>query len=340
MQQNRIMSTETARPRVTTSKRKLIILSGLPRSGTTWVGKIFDSHPLTLYRHEPDSWYRLNAVPLGPDVVAADEYRDMIGDFIGGIESMMATKVAGSLPAFPKHYYTPWIFQFRKLWIAGAKVLGTALGELPIPPFVDYAHYPEIVLVWKSIESTARLGVIATLFPETRIIHLVRHPCGYVASILRGEAARKFTEVAPSNEDLGIFDTFLDTPQARSHDLNLDALAAMHPTERLAWRWVLFNEKAMDDLHGLGNAMTIRYEDLCQNPMSRTKEAFEFSGLSWNDQTERFLTKSTSANNDSYYSIQKNPQEASTRWQTQLSPRDIELVEGVVKETTPGRLYY
>ena len=31
-----------------------ILLFGMPRSGTTWLGKIFDSHPQVLYRHEPD----------------------------------------------------------------------------------------------------------------------------------------------------------------------------------------------------------------------------------------------------------------------------------------------
>ena len=36
------------------SRSAPILLVGLPRSGTTWVGKIFDSHPSTLYLHEPD----------------------------------------------------------------------------------------------------------------------------------------------------------------------------------------------------------------------------------------------------------------------------------------------
>ena len=31
-----------------------ILIVGAPRSGTTWLAKIFDSHPATLYRHEPD----------------------------------------------------------------------------------------------------------------------------------------------------------------------------------------------------------------------------------------------------------------------------------------------
>ena len=31
-----------------------ILVLGYPRSGTTWLAKIFDSHPDILYRHEPD----------------------------------------------------------------------------------------------------------------------------------------------------------------------------------------------------------------------------------------------------------------------------------------------
>ena len=32
-----------------------VMLVGSPRSGTTWMAKIIDSHPQVLYRHEPDS---------------------------------------------------------------------------------------------------------------------------------------------------------------------------------------------------------------------------------------------------------------------------------------------
>ena len=46
---------------------RVTLVFGLPRSGTTWLGKIFDSHPMTLYRHEPDSVERISGVPLLPD---------------------------------------------------------------------------------------------------------------------------------------------------------------------------------------------------------------------------------------------------------------------------------
>src|SRR5690348_2541774 len=38
----------------------VILVVGSPRSGTTWLAKIIDSHPDVLYRHEPDDF-----VPAG-----------------------------------------------------------------------------------------------------------------------------------------------------------------------------------------------------------------------------------------------------------------------------------
>jgi hypothetical protein len=35
-------------------RESLILILGLPRSGTSWLGKVFDSHPDVAYLHEPD----------------------------------------------------------------------------------------------------------------------------------------------------------------------------------------------------------------------------------------------------------------------------------------------
>ncbi len=48
--------------------QKQILIVGLPRSGTTWIGKLLDSSPLTLYLHEPDSFFRIPCLPYAPEL--------------------------------------------------------------------------------------------------------------------------------------------------------------------------------------------------------------------------------------------------------------------------------
>jgi sulfotransferase family protein len=46
-----------------------ILILGAPRSGTTWLAKIVDSHPDVLYRHEPDATLP-GPSPMTPDALA------------------------------------------------------------------------------------------------------------------------------------------------------------------------------------------------------------------------------------------------------------------------------
>lgn len=42
----------------------MILILGSPRSGTTWLAAIFDSHEDILYRHEPDIVVRQPLLPI------------------------------------------------------------------------------------------------------------------------------------------------------------------------------------------------------------------------------------------------------------------------------------
>ena len=44
-----------------------IFVFGMPRSGTSWLGKIFDSHPDVVFRHEPDIDFRNTSIPWYPE---------------------------------------------------------------------------------------------------------------------------------------------------------------------------------------------------------------------------------------------------------------------------------
>ena len=87
---------------------RLTLILGAPRSGTTWLAKIFDSHPDVLYRHEPDLVVPDNRIPS----ICADENAPALIEaargFVADLMHTHTLKTAGSLPVFPKRHDRPW----------------------------------------------------------------------------------------------------------------------------------------------------------------------------------------------------------------------------------------
>jgi len=107
-------------------EKPIILLFGMPRSGTTWIGKIFDSHPDVLYRHEPDSWIRIEGMPvLAPDK-NTDAIYNLAKDYVNKLESIRLPQVTSKLPLFEKNYSS---FIRGKMYEASA-LLSSAVGKV------------------------------------------------------------------------------------------------------------------------------------------------------------------------------------------------------------------
>lgn len=316
-----------------------ILVFGLPRSGTSWLGKIFDSQPDTLYRHEPDTAVKADAIPLTPTVDELDSYGTALVEYLNEMVDVRSTKVSAKLPVFPKSYLGPLRYQARQTAIWAAKIGSRLFGELSIPDLMTGREKRDVRLVWKSIESLGRLGMLSRLSRDFRIIHIIRHPCGFIASTLRGEAGSKFVSATPAAENRRVFEMLLSTEPARARGLTIGKLADLRPEERLAWRWLLFNEKAMLDAETADNCLTLRYEDLCADPMTEARRLFAFAGLDWAAQTESFVSRTVSRDDTAYYSLYKNPLRTANRWRDDMARDDIERVRAIVAESRPGLLY-
>lgn len=317
---------------------ELILLFGMPRSGTTWIGKIFDSHPATLYRHEPCSRGSLNFMPLF--TTAADDAPAAAGlhRFVRALPEVKDEKVSASLPIFPKQHYRTGTLWARRATVYGAKVLSRKLGPLPVPDPFRVRGAPGIP-VWKSIECLGRLGSIVRLQPGAAGIRILRDPCGFVSSVLRGEARGKFESRAASSEDWGLFELIAATDEARAAGLDLAALRAMAPDERLAAKWAIYHEHALNDTEGLPAVMSLRYEDMCRQPLEVTARVFQHCGLAMAPQTERFLSASTSRSSGEYYSVFKNPLESAYKWRDELSADSVQRIRRVVARFKVGQQY-
>ena len=315
----------------------LLFVVGSGRSGTTWLGKIFDSHPDTLYRHEPDTWQDRDDLPAVVMPEQTQQYARIMQDFVEGLPLSRDPRIGTKLPLFPKSYYSPLRFRLRQLCVAGAKAGGHIGLDLAVPHLFEYRNAKDLRVIWKSINSTGRVGLVASAIENSRTVVIVRHPCGHAASWLRGKQGGHFTGTTHRVENY--MRDLLDMPHARTHRLTEEAFKAMPPLEKHIWAWVLSNEKMMLDIEDRDDCTLIRYEDLCAQPLEVSQRLFEWAELSWNDQTEAFIKESTSNEDDGYYSVFKNPLSSAQRWREELSEKDVERILAVAQGSLPGRLY-
>lgn len=315
-----------------------VLLFAMPRSGSTWVAKILDTDPGVVYRHEPDSYERI-AVPLAPGAPYDESGRATVRDFVARLPRNKSANVSGKLPLFHKDYHSGLQRAVFGLYVYAAKALTRTGYAAVVPDLISPRAARRTTVVWKSIESLARLGLLLDACPDVRAVHLVRHPCGQIASVLRGERTHKFTSSRPSSEDYGIFEHFEGSGQYRDFGLSPERLRAMTAEERLAWRWALFNDKALaDNEHNPAYRLLI-YEDLCADPMRVAREIFDHCTLDWHPQSEEFIRQHSSSDKDEFYSIKRDPAKAANKWRSELTPRQIECILGVVRQSRCGAMF-
>lgn len=315
----------------------ITFILGAPRSGTTWLGKIFDSHPSVLYRHEPD----IAAAAKLPVLVANDDITpDLLCHARRVIEAQIlrrTVKTACSLPVFRKQADTPVSFGMRSAAAVTLKGLARVLPsryalQLRMPARFDQPAACSHVVV-KSVSSLGRAKLLAEAMPGARFIVILRNAFGQVASYLHGVRAGSFASDGPNPRII------LAAAHPR-YGLTEDKLSRMSLTERLAWDWTVMNEKALDDLEGLPQAMVIRHVDLAQDPLSSSRLLLQFARLPWTAQVETFVRRSSSSEGGGgYYSIWKRSSDVTGKWQTYLTAEEKRLIRDVMRETRVGKMW-
>lgn len=312
----------------------VFFLFGMPRSGTTWLGKIFDSHPATAYLHEPDSREPMPGVPLLLTGEEASRHTATLRSFVERLPQSRSVRVRGKLPLFRKVYRSGVVERAYRANVLMAKAVAAVTGEAPVFPM----GVPELN-IWKSIESPGRLPALLTLYPDARAVYIVRHPCGYVASVLRGERNARFGRATPAADDRGLYAQLLRGPAARAFGVTLDEIMSLTVEERLAWRWVLSNEHVLCHAQWPERVAFLKYEELCAAPHEKARSLLAFAGLDWSPETERFLDESTAGDDDAYYGVYREPVAAALRWQEELADEAKQRIERVTGGTRAAGLY-
>lgn len=320
------------------TNEKIVLLLGAPRSGTSWIGKIFDSHPDVVYRHEPDLVVGNGDLPWLCSREDADAYRAAAHEYVQRLLQTATLKTNGPLPVFRKHFHgsASWMARLSIVWLLRAAEQAGATRNLartmPIPDLVGSSTKP-LRIVIKSVSSLGRARLIANAVPGARIVLIVRDPRAQVASMLRGISLSMFERQIPVY-------SVLETPQAKKYGLTMEKLKALSPAEQLAWNWAILNEKALEDLDDIPNTRLLRYEKFIRNPLEQTKEFFDFAGLPWDQQTENFIHSSSISTRDRYYNVYQTADKAMNRWRSELTEDQQQRILAIVASTSLASLSY
>ncbi|HEX4159684.1 MAG TPA: sulfotransferase [Rhizomicrobium sp.] len=318
--------------------KNVVLVLGAARSGTTWLAKIFDSHPDVIYRHEPDTVLRSQVVPA---LVSAVDWQIHVPDareYLLHLLDVRSVKSAGSFPLFPKRFRSRPSEYIRALMIYGEKFAMSALGpsltsRLRVPDFADRGDPSNLKFVMKSVSSCGRVKVFAAALPESRIVYLVRHPCGQVASMLKGIASGKF-ERPILNADV------FDTDEAQRLDVTNETFQQLDLVEQCAYHWAILNQKAINDLPPSPRSSIVRYRDLCARPREVAEELFRFCALDWEPQSERFvLGSSTAADTDRYYWVERNSRITEQRWRHALDAESQRRIFSICRRVAVGEMF-
>jgi hypothetical protein len=317
---------------------RLVMVLGAPRSGTSWVGKIFDSHPDVLYRHEPDLALWEPRLPFFIPEGETDAHVAIAAEYVARLMRTPTLKASGQLPTFSKSYQAAFLRPLRTAMISTLHWVEAAsrsrrMRSFPVPDLFKPGGYSPSRVVMKSVSVNGRARVFLKALPDARFVFVLRHPCGQVESTLRGQTQGKFST--------GVFvHDVLRTPGAQRYGLTEEWLNAASHVEQLAWHWATMNELILDAMSGHENAKLVLYEDLCADPMGEAQDLFSFSRLSWNHQTEDFIRRSTSfGGTERYFSVFRDAAAAADKWRTALGEEDQRVIMNVVAQTSLGRLW-
>ena len=294
--------------------------------------------PDTVYLHEPDLVVYDPAFPVVPDPALAPDLVAVADRFLDRLAHARPLKAVAARPILKKPYRSTPAHLARSVLIHGLRgleeVVGPRIQKLRVPDLVRRPQRRNLTTVIKSVTGLVRLPIYAAARPTMPIVHVIRHPCAVVASLLRGIAKGKMPRPR-------LYDPQLRLPPATRRGLDRAAADSLDDLETVAWRWLIMNEWALEARPAAARVRILRYEDMAREPVTVARDLLAWCGLPWTPATEAFLARSSHgpAAGVRYHGVVRDSRAAAERWREELSEAQIARIEEIVGDSAAGRLY-
>lgn len=288
-----------------TSTRRCIIVTGFPRSGTSWVAKCLSFASGYTYYREPDNYQHVRGAEK------RFTYLYLTGDHDDpAYRAHMTRACAGDVAtAFTmRHDPGPILRPLRGP--------GRALGERF--PWL-FRRQPHVLL--KLVFANLNLAWLTSNFPEARQVCVLRHPCGQFDSWLRlgwePRPVRLLENPRLVADHLGPF-----TDLIRAAGTFWERAGALWG----ATMYVIHRQTGTD-----ARRTIVAYEWLCEDPLGGYRELYSRLGLEWAPKAERFIEESDRAGDDRTYSMTRPTVQQIDKWRARLEPEDVAACRAFVE---------
>jgi hypothetical protein len=290
-----------------------ILVTGIPRSGTTWVGRLLCAGRSAGYLNEPFNLAKSPGtfrIPVGtwyPYITAAneDDFLPVLADAFR-FRYPLARELAQCRNAGDVWHTLKW---WRGFVVARGR-----------RPLMKEPH-----AVFSARWFAERLG--------SDVVVTVRHPAAVVASWKRLEwnfdFANLLEQPALLRERLEPFAPAMQAALAPQTGL----------VERVALLWRIIYTLAADDGARYPAFRVVRHEDLSRDPLGGYAALYENLGLPFTEEAAAAVVASSSSDNPKETRAQ-SPYETSIdssanleQWRTRLDPEDVQRIRAITEET-------
>ncbi|MDX9785223.1 MAG: sulfotransferase [Desulfobacterales bacterium] len=274
--------------------KDVVLVIGLARSGTSWLGKILESDPHVMYRYEPNNLKKCDLfIPLQQLIEkegCTKKASAMLVDAFKGTALLKNAHTTGHKTPSKKLFMDLNLYPLTKLF---PLILSDRFFKL-------FYKNRGIKFVSKIVEFDWGIDWISSALGRPKIIFIIRHPCGNVLSYVEG----------------------------KKYGMGKQGVEGWAKI----WRSV-HEEQGLPDRVSIPNFKLVTYEALCLDPIEKSKEIFEFLNWDFTEKTKDFLLKSTDRETDGYWGIRKDPVKTAFKWKENLAREEIEKIYSIVGDS-------
>jgi hypothetical protein len=295
-----------------------LLIAGVPRSGTTWVGQALGRTDGAVYVNEPDGDHDPFAFrarvgrPFPPALAAGDLDPDFERLFAGAFAGGRYAGTPRDRVARRLYRGVPIADRWRA-WLDGSVSPKLRLAAaLAVPRVAVPGEHPVIV---KSVRSELAMEWLVDRF-EPRVLLVERNPLNVLASWVELEYARDPKEAAAvavhARRRWDVAPPRADEPRLVHQAFEYGVLAgALRESAARHDEWTV-----------------VRHEQLCVDPVTEFRALVAALGLTWNASVEEFLTESDREGTG--YQTNRRARDQPERWRERLDAEQVETIRATL----------